>query len=460
MKSLLLAFAMAASMPVLRAERASAAGPAVIDTKVVQVAKDQPMVSLSAGEQAGIGVGDEFWVLSETGVVGSGAVVLVTADKCAGRVGSGLQNVSAGQSGVVLRRQALAELRELMPPGATMQGKILRLPPGRRTAWIDLQASSGLRVDDQVLVSRKRIPISRGRVKILEEGAALTTLEPLVSNALPEVGDRVELWPTPSDGRWGRLNTTVLRVIEGPEGTLDRFAIVVAGTAQDGLAAERLMDVYRGRQYVGMAKVVEVSNPNSAAKMVDVATSTRPAEGDQAVVRASPEAPPGPLTAPVFKIDQDYCLIAAGELDGIKQGEKFLVRRQDASDPMVWHDVARLTVEHVEPVYSGALIKPLTSQVEGVRVWDMAERQVPGVAQWRTAGIVEKVDSATRTGTASIERNCPVKVGAVVAWMPDREAPPGAGIVLARETDRLIVYVPPGWGDIDLLGRARIDISK
>lgn len=460
MRSMILALVLAWSVLVVAPEGARAAESPVIDTKVVGIAKDQPMVSLSAGEQTGISPGDEFWLLGEAGIVGSGEIVLTTAETSAGRVLRGLEKVSADQSVVVLRREAISDLRDQMPPGATLRGKILRLPPGRRTAWIDINASSGLKVNDQVLVSRKGIPISRGRIKILEDNAALTSLEPLVSNALPEAGDRVELWPAPSDARWGRLNTTVLRVIEGSEGTLDRFAIVVAGTAQDGLASERLMDVYRGRQYVGVAKVVEVSNPNSAAKMVDVATGTRPAEGDQAVVRASPDGPPGPLIAPVFKVDQDYCLIAAGELDGIKQGEKFLVRRQDEADPMVWHDVATLSVEHVEPVYSGALIRALTSEVAGVRVWDMAERQVPGVAQWRTAGVVEKVDLATRTGTASVERNCPVKVGAVVAWVPEREASPGAGIVFAKEDDRLIVYVPPGWGDIEFLLRARIDYSK
>lgn len=460
MRSVNVAFSIACSILLARVDSAEAAVWAVVDVKVTDVSKEEAIVGLSVGEQAGVAVGDPIWILSDSGISGSGEIVLTKPESSAARVSEGFQGVVAGQLGVVLKRDSLLELRKQMPPGSTIRGKILRLPPGRRTAWMDLGESSGLRLGDQVQVSRNGVPISVGRIKITNDRLALASLEPLVSNALPEIGDKAELWPAPSDVRSRTLHTTVLGVSEAPEGTLDRFSLVIAGTAEDGLAIDRMADVYRGRDYVGTAQIVDLSKPISAAKMLEVTTATRPADGDRVAVRPPAEGPAWPLKVPVTKVDEDYCHIAAGELDGIKEGEKFLVRRQDAVDPAVWHDVASLTVEHLEPVYAGAVIKPLTSQVEGVHVWDMAERQVPPVEDWRTAGIVEHADAGARTAVASIEPSCPVKVGAVVAWTPERESTRRAAVVLHRETDRLLLYVPVGWGEPDLLQRARVEARK
>ncbi|HOA74137.1 MAG TPA: hypothetical protein PL151_20835 [Phycisphaerae bacterium] len=436
----------------------------VFELQVIEYDADQGIVGLNGGERAGVAVGDRFWICSDTDVIGSGEIFFVTPDKSAGRLAGESKLITAGQLAIILQRAALSSLRDRMPPGATITGKVLRLPPGRHTAWIDIPADSGLRQGDQVVVLRMGLLISRGRVKLLSREASLVTLEPLVSNALPEPGDRVELWPAPSDARWGRLNSTVLRVTQHPPGTLDPFELTIAGTAGDGLAVDRSVDVYRGRRYVGLGRVVEVSIPNSIVRMPDVnqgATTTRPADGDRVIVRAAPDAPPGPLTAPVFnKVDQDYCLIAAGELDGIRIGEQFLVRRQDPADPIVWHDVAMLTVDYLAPAHCGAHIKPLTSLVAGVQVGDMAERQVPGVETWRPVGIVETVDAASRTAIAAVEPGCPAKAGTVVAWLPERDAPPGAAVVLRCDNDHLIVHVPTGWGDLQLLPRSRVDVGK
>jgi hypothetical protein len=162
----------------------------------------------------------------------------------------------------------------------------------------------------------------------------------------------------------------------------------------------------------------------------------------------------------VFQITEDYCLLATGEADGIKRGETFLVRRQDPSDATFWHDVAQLTIKKVELDYSGAQVKPLTSQVAGLTVWDMAERQVSGIEQWRTVGIVESTDAASRTAMTAVNTGSAVAVGDVVSWMPDGDGAIGGAVVIRREPDRLVLHVPPGWGDMAALPRARVDARQ
>lgn len=450
----------------------AAAHNGVISTRVVDISAEQGIVALEVGSGQGISVGDDFWLWSDEGVTGWGEVFLVMADRCAGRLAAGATGtpteVTPGQPAVILRHASLAELRDRLPPGATVRGTIARVAPGRLTAWIDISADSGLRVGDQMVVLRKGLPLSRGRISLLDAAAALTTLEPLVGNALPEPGDVVELWPAPSDACWGRLTTTILQVTEVEEGAGKGAQISIAGSANDGIRIERLVDVYRGRKYIGAANVVEVSSPNSRANMIVSASRMRedperkhselwPAEGDRAIVRSAANAKPGPMLVAVFHIDQDYCLLAAGETDGVKVGETFLVRRQDPHDAMIWHDVALLTVKKVETSYSGALVRPLTSEVEGLRVWDMAERQLSGIEQWRTVGIVESVDVVSRTALTAIDPGCAVGPGDVVSWIPDSEASLGGAVVLHRDPDRLILHVPPGWGDLAGLPRARVD---
>ncbi len=453
------------ALPALPAIAASPpAAPTVVEVKVVDGLPDQGIVGFDAGRKAGIGLDDTFWVLSDAGVVGRGEIFFVTDASSAGRWTGPAPAAAKDQRAVVLRYASLPELRDRMPPGATIAGKIARVAPGLQTAWIDVYANSGLRLGDQILAWRRQLPIARGRITLLDRRTALTTLEPLVRNASPEPGDRVELWPMPADAQWGRLNSTVLRVTPPPPGSPEGAEIVFPGTTADGLALERQADVYRGRQYIGLARIVELASPQPAfskATMTEVASTTRPAEGDRVIVRASPDAPPGPLSVAVFRVPEPtVCLLAAGESDGVHEGETFVVRRQDVDEPTIWHEVALLKVDRVEAVYSDATIQPLDAQVPGVKAWDMAERQLPGGEQWRAAGIVDAVDAATRTANASVEPNCTAVVGDVVGWVPEKEGSPGGAIVLRRESDRLLLHVPPGWGEMDMLPRARVDLRR
>ena len=433
------------------AAQAPPAGPAVVAAKVTGFSSARGVVALDASATAGVELGDSFWVLGPEGVVAGGTISTITANGSAGLLGGTASQVAPGAPAAVLRRSMLATLRDALPPGVTISGRIARVVPGRQTAWIDIGRQAGLRNADQVLVSRRSIPVARGRLTILEPDAALIALEPVVSNAMTEPGDLVELWPAPADARWGRLNSSVLKVEAGPDGPV----ISLVGTAADGLIEDQMVDVTRNGAYVGVASLIRVSGPISKGAMIVAASRGPPAEGDQAVVRSPLGRQPAPVTATVFGLQDQDCQIAAGEPDGVREGDRFMVRRQDEGDPTLWHDIAELIVQDPQANYSVASVRNLDSALPGLRLWDMAERQVPGAQYWRAAGIIER--AAGRDALAAINSNSQVAVGGVVRWVPSGRAP-GAAVIIGRNPDGLILHVPPGWGLAEGLHRARLDL--
>jgi len=256
--------------------------PPVLATTVLERAADQAIVALAAGRDAGVALDDKFWVFDDASIAGTGTIYFVTPTQSVGRLDDSGGRITAGQPAAVLREAALSELRDQLGPGVTVRGRLLRVPPGRRTAWISIARQAGLRQGDQILVRRSGIPIARGGVEILQGNAALATLRPLVGNALPEPGDSAELWPAPAAHRQARLNSSVLKVEPGDEGSI----VTIVGTAADGLEDGRLVDLYRRGKYVGVASVVAVSDPLSDARVIQAASPETPEVGDVAMVRA------------------------------------------------------------------------------------------------------------------------------------------------------------------------------
>lgn len=431
---------------------------AVLETTAIDYVPDRGIVGLPVGRQGGVEIGDRFWVFDASGKIGTGVVFFTLPEKSAGKLDAPLPGIVAGTPATILRGSELQALRDELPPGVTIRSKVVRVPPGHHTAWINTAETAGLRSGDQLFVTRAGIPIARGRLALLEPDAALATLEPLVDNAIPEADDAIELWPAPADARWGRLNSTVLQVedVRSKEGAL----LSIAGSAEDGLTEGRLVDITRGRSFVGVAVVVQVSSPLSKARMIPAATAreldARADVGDSAVVRASVGETPVPLVVPVLRVEEGYCLIGAGEVDGLQAGEKFVIRRPDEIDPTIRHEIAELTVQNIKVDFAGAAIRPLVPGA-AVRQWDMAERRLAAGAWCQIIGIVESVDAPARTAEGGVGPLVRVPAGTVIRWVPEADRPAGGGVVLRQENDRLIFWVPPGWGAIEHLPRARIE---
>ena len=450
-----------AGLVLLPALPGSAEPPAILETKVVNSTPGRGLVALAAGRHAGVVVGDRFFLAGDAVLPAGGRVFLVTDKACTGRLAGSQHTVRPGQLAAVLREAALSSLRDRLPPGTTIAGSIARLPPGRRTAWIDLGSSSGLKLGDELLVWRRAIPTPRGPIDIpiarasvaqLEAHVALVALQPLVSNALPEPGDAVELWPAPADRRWGQATSAVLQVQPGKEGAeITMVGALVGGTVEGWLA-----DVFRDGKYVGVAEITEATGPLTRARMIASMSAQAPEEGDRVVERPRAASRPYPLAAAIFRIEGEHCLLAAGETDGIEPDETFVVHRPDPGETTRRIAVAELRVEKAQVTYADARIRPLIRDAPAVQLWELAERQVPDAEVWQPIGIVEQAEPALCSAAGSVEPASRIAPGALVRLVPENRTP-AAAIVIGQVGDRVVTYIPPGWGDLSHLPRARIE---
>jgi hypothetical protein len=430
---------------------------AIVETTVIDASDGKGIVSVRAGHNEHVAVGDSCWFFNGDGMIGHGEVFLVSDVGSAVRLNTRVTLPASGDAAVMVTESQLTRLRDRMPAGATIRGRLVRLPPGRRTGWTDIGQSAALRLDDSLLVWRsakdKRIPIARGRVALLHEQTALLALQPLVANAQPGPGDDVELWPAPAEGVRQRLTSTVIAIDREGDSPIVR----IIGTAQDGLAAGRLVDLYRDGRFVGVAGMTTVADPLSAAEVIVSASIDEPAVGDRAIVRTPIGPSPQPVRAVVFNIQGDVCLLAAGEADGIRVGEKLVVRRA-INDDLV--DIAELTVYTVKVDYAGARIRLITPENHPIQKWDFAERRTPRPHAWRTTGRIRRVMAEARTAFAAIEAPSTIVPGQVVrittVAYPSEST--GTAIVLHATDVTADLYVPPGWGAIERFADARIEI--
>jgi len=445
----------------------------VLETRVVGIS-ERGMAAVAAGSREGVEVGDRFWVFRDGGIDASGEIQVVTDEGSAGAVEE-TAGISAGRPVTILRSAALAVCRDALPPEATIRGRVARVAPGRRNAWLDIGARSGIKNGDALLIHRLtpgnvELALARGQVETVRDDSSLATLEPLVGNTLPRPGDIAELWPSPADRRMGRVESMVLatRPASEPEGDL---ALTIVGTAEDGLEKGRLIDLFHGRHYIGHGAITDVGERNSVALMFNAGRRQHARVGDRAWMRSPPGPPPHPLEAAIFQIvstqDGDYAQMAAGETDGVRMSEKFVVRRQDPADPTIRKDIAELTVQKVESDHSVANIRLISPQGEPVRVWDFAERRLPALPYWRPVGIIGSPLPESRSAVADVDARSPATVGRVVRCIPEEPVdpqesarPPGAAIVIHRSGDEAILYVPPGWGKLEELDRARIELAE
>lgn len=451
--SLLFALAAMATRPIDRNE------PVVVPIRISAVSTTQPVVALDRGSQGGVTTHDLVFAQASARQIRRGNVIVASAKSSAAQL-AGSEPLAANAQAVVLKVDTLGSLCRFMPPEATIRGHIARLPPGRTTAWVDIGRLAGLQLNDTLLVRRRTmmdnrpvlIPIARGKVQLLEDHTSLMELEPLVGNAVTEMDDSVELWPAPGQARLGRVNTSVLTIKRDAEGDI----LTIAGSQEDGFIEARMLDLWRGTQFIGVAAVSEPSTlPRTFARTIKVASPDTPREGDIAVLRAPAGPPAQPLIAPIFRIEGNYCLIAAGEVDGVQKGEKLRVfRTQPDSDEFT--PAYEITIEKVEISYAGGYARELDATAEKLRVWEMAEREKPPWPRWTHAGIVSSVDATARVIFADIDPKCGIKPGELLELAPGPESPIAAAVVLWRTSDRCIATLPDGWGDVATLEKAQV----
>lgn len=431
----------------------------------MDVSPDRGIIALEAGHVGGMALGDLFWILDGSEVVADGVIYLLTDRGAAGRLSAGARPIPGDARVIVLCAAGLADVAKRLPPEATIRGRVVSLPPGRASAWLDIGRRAGLRSEDGILVFRssrgRRIPIARGQVKELDDDTALVVMDPLVSNTVVEAGDGVELWPWPADRRSGSLSSVIIAVEQGAEG----LEVRLVGTQRDGLVVEQLVDLFRGGRYVGTAGITQLSRPLSRARMMESATATRPESGDRAVVRAPLTGGAKPIRAPVFKVEGEVCLLATGEVDGVSVGDKFVVRTAGASRGVPTADIAELTIYTVKVDYCGARIRLLTPDATPVQRWDFAERRLPAWSRPQTVGVIQKAHASGRWAGVRLMNASPLlSAGEVVRCYPakagdaETEIRPAAAIVVQVGAAEALISVPRGWGEIEHLEGAAVQV--
>lgn len=458
---------------VLLADSLHAATPVVIEATVAapsQGAASRPapeLFPLDRGAADGVAAGDGVFLVADGSVRALGSLVVSGESGAVARLDGASPAPSPGSTLRVLRRAALAELADRLPPGVTMSAAVLRIPPGRGSCWMDMGASAGFKPGDGVLIRRPvreiTLPIARGSIGAIEDGLALAVVRPVVQMDIASVqaGDLVERWPRPHDARQGRINSAVLEVL--PAGGATR--LFIAGGADDGLSEGRLVDVFRQGAYIGVALIGEVRESVSIAQLISAASTDRPPmEGDEALVRAPAGERELPLAAAIFQVITDggttYCLIAAGESDGVAVGDRFVVRRTDPQNELMTRRIAELWVEKSDETYCRATVRPLDAGVAPVAVWEMAERASALPRRWVPIGIVREVNAEHRMARADLNPRIHPEVGTLLRWVPEQVGrSPGAGVLLATEGESGWLHVPPGWGALSGLRLARLEVE-
>ena len=215
-----------------------------------------------------------------------------------------------------------------------------------------------------------------------------------------------------------RVNTCVLAVQPEAEGDV----LTVAGSVDEGFVQGRLLDLYHQTRLIGVAVVIEASaRAISRARVINSASRQPAREADIGVLRAAPGPPLPPLLAPIFRIEGDYCLVAAGEADGAYKGEKLLVSR---TKPQTGTSlpVAQITLEKINDDFSGGFLRLLDTAGPPVQIWELAERQRPPWPRWKRAGIVTQIDAGTQILSADIEIDSALQPGDLLELQPDDDA--------------------------------------
>ena len=430
----------------------------ILTASVTGVAKIEPVASIDVGRREGVAMGDRVVVLDagdDLRIIATGEVFILDGTSAAVRTDERLDTEAAATqpaprtekrwTAVVVPASFVARAKRAMPAETTISGRAAAVGPGGRQVWVDLGRQSGLTEGDAVWIRREDFPIARGRVESVLAQTALVRPRPLVTNAVPDVDDAVDLWPSPAAARTGRPESVVMEVTPDKDGAI----LKLAGARRDGFTPERQLELFDGDNYVGLAGVVTSSDRLCLAKALRAFCTTQPSVGLRAVARPATSRPAGRLSARIFDVREGFVLISAGGADGVQAGQTFAVVR----DGKV---VARLEVQTVEVDFAGAEPIPgAPGEAPGeLKKWDLVVREPMEPAPVQTVGAVRAVwrsgDWVIGASSADIEP----KAGDVLRIAADS---PVAAIVAQAAGTQMLLYVPPGWGRATIMAGQRIE---
>jgi hypothetical protein len=425
---------------------ATATAPQVCRAAVLAVSRIEPVVSVGAGRQQGVAIGDAAAIVDGATVLATGRVIVLDDTRAALQ----LEEETAGRASLTGKRAVmvsaswLAAVRGQMPPGTTVRAQVSGVGPASRQFWIDAGSASGFAAEDTVWVLRDDFPVARGRVASVLGHAALVQSLPLVANALPDEGDAVELWPSPAMRRGSRPESVVMAVTPNADGA----ELTLAGSTREGFVAERQAELYDGGEYVGLAGITTASDRLCLAQSLRAFCTKLPVRGLRAVVRPAGDHRRR-LDARIFDVRPGYALVSAGDRDGVRIDDVFAVLRNGQI-------VGRLAVKAVKDDFAGTEPIPgADGTMPELQKWDRVVREPLPPEPVQRVGAVESVARSSRWLAASLVPDVGrVDVGEVVRIAAD---PPAAAIVTAVADSAALLYVPSGWGPASLTSGQAIE---
>lgn len=401
--------------------------------RVTAVESVDRVVSLEKRPDERVEVGDLVVGRSGEHEAWIGQVDAVADLQSSARIGGPGQLPSSGSMAAIIPRNTAGRLREILPAETTLWAWVDRIAPGGKTAWIDGGGDDGFRSGDRLLAVRAGIPIARLELTQVYSRAALAACLPLAANATIVEGDRARLWPSPADRLTDRLQSHVLHV----RSTRGGDEIWICGERRDGLALGQTWEIRRGGKYVDLATVRSFSGHFAIASPSTAFSATRAKSGDAAIRRLESDIFSGRVPLRVFRVEDRYCLLNAGEREGIEVGMPLVLE----GGPQA----RTLTVDTVKADYCGASLSSsaATSNPGPIRQWEAAlPVRLPEPDP--TRGVVASVNKDKgvvtvdwRQGHSEMQPGDWVRVGS---------SPPAAGLVVLVDEHGCILFVPDCWG--------------
>jgi hypothetical protein len=393
-------------------------------SRVVAVSGKRPVVTIDVGGETG----DRFVILRDGVPVAVGDIILVTPRESGGRLVWTGQPPQAGDTAIVLGQRILREPSRHLLPHTTLQTAITALNPGRSFAWIPIGRSVSVQTGDRFLVWRARLPIAQAEAALTDDRTALIALTPIVKDLRPSQGDPVTLSPSPYERTTRRLTATVLSATQHNDGQM-----LVLGTGRPTrFRPDDRLDIYRADAYVGYAAVTRSDSLLVEAQTVTPFGAEPVAVGDRAVRRAGRSS-----TARIFRIENNVCLITAGQRDGVRFDETGYL----AGLPHVG-----LTVENVLEEHSVVRVSTLpsaSSESTSPALWDEVTLggEPPGgtTVMGRTPAempvdwlaTVARIDAGPDVGTGQLVRCA--------------SSPPAAAMIIHVDRHHAVLYCPEPW---------------
>lgn len=287
---------------------------------------------------------------------------------------------------VALFADAGQRARERLVARGPLWTRVTRLGDSGDTAWLGGGPRQGVMAGDTWLIERDGWPVARLDVTDVDRDAALASVEPLVANARPAVGDWVRLWPSPREARHGDVTSRVLRVL--PRGSQEQEAWIPYPQPRFARPLDR-WTISRNGQHVAIGVVREI-NERFVVVVVNSTLGRAAVEaGDLAVRRPADDIMSGRAPVQVFRAERDYALLNAGELDGLASGMTLVLTQ--AGRP-----TGRLKVETVHEHHCGASLDAAAFPATTVAAWDEAfvDAPRPPASAW---GFVERVSPQAQT---------------------------------------------------------------